>query len=168
MFAGKSSLLDKLITAADTDGLPWVALRPAADTRSPRFAWEAQAVRVGDPHLLRELLSGGHRHVFADEAQFFPPTCAEIIAEAAIGRGMEITVAGLNLDWRGLPWPTMSALMCYANQVIVLRSICGWCGGVATRSCRTAGGGVLVVPGGAESYQPACGTCWLRERTLLV
>ncbi len=161
MFAGKSTLLDKLITASDTDDRPWVALRPAADTREPRFAWERSAVVIHNVAHLAEEISKAQGRIFIDEAQFFWPAISTIVATASRARSVSITIAGLNLDWRGRPWPAMAGLLCYADRVTVLSATCWICGGVATMTRRTGRlPSWLVVPGGSELYQPACVRCW--------
>jgi thymidine kinase len=167
MFSGKSKMLTGLITEQEKEGHPWLAVKPIHDTRPSRYWWEDRAVKVTSPDHLKTILSTKPERVFGDEVQFFHPVCAEILATAAITRPMEIVVAGLNLDWLGRPWPTMAAMLCYADQVTTLSAICGWCGGEATRSHRISGHSGLVIPGGAELYQPACGRCWLKEHARL-
>ncbi len=55
-------------------------------------------------------------------------------------RGIRVIVAGLDQDFRALPFPAMSALLAVAEQADKLYAICVRCGAYATRSQRLIDG----------------------------
>ena len=75
-----------------------------------------------------------------DEAQFFDNGLPEVCNELA-NRGVRVIIAGLDMDYKGIPFGPIPALCAIADEVIKVHAICVRCGALAYVSHRT------VVPG---------------------
>lgn len=102
--------------------------------------------------------------VAVDEAQFFGEGLAETLDDLARA-GYEVVAAGLDLDFRGVPFPNMIPLVFLADEVTKLRAVCTACGADACRSQRMLDGwpvteGEVVEVGGVEAYEARCRACF--------
>jgi thymidine kinase len=122
-----------------------------------------RAVPVG---CVTELLgrADGHEVVGIDEVQFFEPSVVEASLELA-ERGVRVVAAGLDQDFRRLPFGPMPELLARAEFVDKLQAVCHRCGGPATTTQRLVDGqpapysGETVVVGAAEQYEARCRGC---------
>ena len=94
-----------------------------------------------------------------DEAQFFDDDLPAVCQELAL-RGVRVIVAGLDMDYRGLPFGPMPALLATAEYVTKVHAICVHCGNLATHSYRLADGDSIVLLGEKEQYEPRCRSCY--------
>jgi thymidine kinase len=107
-----------------------------------------------------------------DEIQFFPPEIITIISEL-IERGKRIIVAGLDLDFRGLPFGIMPSLLALAEKVTKLRAICVECGKDACHTQRLINGkparfnDPVILVGAEECYQARCRNCFTIDKPRL-
>ena len=69
-------------------------------------------------------------------------------------------IAGLDTDWRGLPFEPMPQLMAIAEIVTKQNAICVVCGGLASRTQRVSGGTERVLVGANDSYEARCRGCF--------
>ena len=65
--------------------------------------------------------------VAIDEVQFFPPSIVEV-CQQLVKDGKRVIAAGLDLDFRGVPFGSVPVLMALAEQVTKLNAICVVCG----------------------------------------
>src|SRR2546430_3035531 len=102
--------------------------------------------------------------IAVDEVQFLD----DGIVAAANGladRGVRIMLAGIDMDFRGLPFGTMPTLLAVAEIVDKLQAICVVCGGPASRNQPLrnrkppAWGSPTIMVGGRESYEARCRDC---------
>ena len=102
--------------------------------------------------------------VAVDEVQFLD----DGIVAAANGladRGVRIVLAGIDMDFRGLPFGPMPTLLAVAEIVDKLQAICVVCGGPASRNQRLVNGrpalwdSPTIMVGGRESYEARCRHC---------
>ena len=173
--SGKSAYLLDLLDRLGADVEPALVLKPAVDTRvaaviRSRDGRSAPARVVGSRvDLARELAAflGGDptgKRVLADEVQFFP-TGSEYDLAAAAASGALVYVAGLDLDYRGLPFAgPMPALLALADDVRKVVGVCAGCGGPSRYSHRRVTSDALVLIGGDDVHEPLCGPCY-RVRT---
>lgn len=97
--------------------------------------------------------------VAIDEAQFFDMELITVCNELA-NRGFRVLVAGLDMDFRGVPFGPMPGLMASAEFVTKVHAICMNCGQLAQYSHRFIKDDSLVVLGEKESYEPLCRSCY--------
>jgi thymidine kinase len=100
--------------------------------------------------------------VAIDEIQFFDKEIVEY-CEFLANHGVRVIVAGLDMDYRGEPFPgPMPVLMAKADKLLKLNAVCEICGGSATRSQRFVDGEpagwheATLVVGAREEYQARC------------
>jgi len=99
--------------------------------------------------------------VAIDEAQFFDMELIKV-ANVLADRGFRVIVAGLDMDFRGVPFGPIPGLMATAEYVTKVHAICMNCGNLAQYSHRTIKNESLVVLGEKESYEPLCRSCFLK------
>jgi len=102
-----------------------------------------------------------------DEAQFFSESAAIKIC-AALQRGQNIIVAGLDLTSEGEPFGQMPFFLALADEVIKLHAHCSICAGFANRTYRVSKKTGTILVGGAEAYEPRCLRCFGKEEARLL
>ena len=70
--------------------------------------------------------------------------------------GKRVIVAGLDLDYRGVPFGPMPALLCSAEFVTKQLAICMVCGDPANFTQRLTPATDQIVVGAAETYEARC------------
>ena len=94
-----------------------------------------------------------------DEAQFFDENLIDVCNELA-NRGTRVIVAGLDLDFKGVPFGPMPGLCAVADEVTKVHAICVRCGALAYVSHRTVDDEKRVLLGEQTSYEPLCRACY--------
>jgi thymidine kinase len=94
-----------------------------------------------------------------DEGQFFDASLVRV-ADALANRGLRVIVAGLDQDYRGVPFEPMPQLMAVAEYVDKALAVCMRCGAPANRSQRLVATEDRVVVGGAGQYEARCRRCF--------
>jgi thymidine kinase len=169
MFSGKSEELIRRLRRAEIAGQRVALLKPRIDDRFDAVdvvshaGLRMPAVAVGGAG---ELLARGRGHevVGIDEVQFFEPAVVGAALELAEA-GARVVAAGLDLDFRRLPFGPMPELLAHAEFVDKLQAVCHRCGGPATTTQRLVDGrpapygGATVVVGAAEQYEARCRGC---------
>jgi thymidine kinase len=69
-------------------------------------------------------------------------------------------VAGLDLDYKGVPFEPVPQLMAIAEYVSKLHAVCMVCGGPAIHSQRIIRSGKRFLVGSKASYEPRCRHCF--------
>ena len=95
-----------------------------------------------------------------DEAQFFDDGLVEVCNELA-NNGIRVIIAGLDMDYRGVPFGPMPALCAIADEVSKVHAICVKCGSLASFSHRTVKNDKQVMLGETQEYEPLCRACYL-------
>lgn len=98
-----------------------------------------------------------------DEAQFFDEGLVEVCNELA-NRGVRVVIAGLDMDFKGLPFGPIPALCAVADEVTKVHAICVKCGNLAYVSHRTVANERRVLLGEKEEYEPLCRCCYQKAR----
>ncbi len=102
--------------------------------------------------------------VAVDEVQFLDEGMVAV-ANTFADRGVRIVLAGIDMDFRGLPFGPMPTLLAIAEIVDKLQAICVVCGGPASRNQRLVNGrpalwdSPTIMVGGRESYEARCRHC---------
>lgn len=99
-----------------------------------------------------------------DEVQFFDEEIVDICQYFA-DKGKRVMVAGLDMDFRGVPFGIMPKLFTLAEFVTKLTAVCTVCGAPATRTQRLVNGepasyhDPIIMVGAAEKYEARCRHC---------
>lgn len=109
------------------------------------------------------LLADDVEVVGIDEAQFFDEGLVDVCTELA-NRGVRVIIAGLDMDFRGVPFGPMPALMAVAEDVYKVHAICVHCGGLAYVSHRLVDSEKRVLLGETAEYEPICRRCFNQLR----
>jgi thymidine kinase len=170
MFSGKSEEMIRRLRRAEIAGQRVVIVKPLIDDRYDAGDVVSHAgarMRAVPVPSVRELLlrSHGFEVVGIDEVQFFDATVVAAALELA-ANGARVVVAGLDQDFRRLPFGPMPELLAHAEFVDKLQAVCHRCGGPATTTQRLVDGrpapysGETVVVGAAEQYEARCRGCY--------
>ena len=101
-----------------------------------------------------------------DEAQFLDEELVDVCNELA-NKGVRVIVAGLDMDFKGIPFGPMPALCAIADDVTKVHAICVKCGSLAYVSHRMVDEERRVLVGEKMEYEPLCRSCYqkaLREK----
>jgi thymidine kinase len=97
-----------------------------------------------------------------DEAQFLDDGLVDVCNELA-NRGVRVIVAGLDMDFKGVPFGPMPALCAIADDVTKVHAICVRCGALAYISHRLVQEDKRVLLGEKAQYEPLCRECYLKS-----
>ncbi|MAZ52983.1 MAG: thymidine kinase [Trueperaceae bacterium] len=166
MFSGKSEELIRRVTRALIAGQNVQVFKPTLDDRYDAVAiashngrkLEAQPISSIDD--IASLLRKDTQVVAVDEVQFLSKAFTPLALQLA-DQGTRVIIAGLDLDFRGIPFGPMPELLSQAEVVVKLTAICS-CGRAATRTQRLIQGqpahtsDPVILVGAFESYEPRC------------
>jgi thymidine kinase len=164
MFSGKTEELIRRLKRAKIAEMKVEVFKPKVDTRYDEVAIVSHdttsvlAQPVEDSSKLLKI-SDDVRVIGVDEAQFFDQDLPEVCQQLAL-RGVRVIVAGLDMDFRGLPFGPMPSLLATAEYVTKVHAICVHCGNLATHSYRLAEDDSVVLLGEKGQYEPRCRSCY--------
>ena len=166
MFSGKTEELIRRMKRAKFAKQRVEIFKPAIDTRysdndvvsHDQNAIPSTPVETSSSILL---LSSDIEVVGIDEAQFLDMGLVEVCNELA-NRGVRVIVAGLDMDFRGVPFGPMPALCAIADDVTKVHAICVRCGNLAYLSHRLVHNEKRVLLGEKMEYEPLCRDCYLQ------
>ena len=169
MFSGKTEELIRRLKRAKFAKQKVEIFKPAIDTR-----YSEDEVVSHDRHSIPStpvessasilLLSSDIDVVGIDEAQFFDDRLVEVCNELAF-RGVRVIVAGLDMDYKGVPFGPMPALMAVADDVMKVHAICVRCGSLAYVSHRIVDVDKRVLLGETGEYEPLCRECYQKAQS---
>ena len=96
-----------------------------------------------------------------DEVQFFDDGIVAVCEELA-DQGRRVIVAGLDQDFRGVPFSVTAQIMAVAEFVTKNLAICSVCGSPANRSQRLSISKKLIEVGTQDKYEARCRRCFKR------
>jgi thymidine kinase len=164
MFSGKTEELIRRLRRARFAGLRTEIFKPLVDKR---FS-ETRVVSHDDNSIISTpvesasailLLAGNVDIVGIDEAQFFDSSLVDVCNQLA-DTGINVLVAGLDMDFMGNPFGPMPALLSIAEYVTKLHAICVRCGNLAQYSYRKSAEAQVVLLGEKDTYEPLCRRCY--------
>lgn len=161
MYSGKTEELIRRARRAELARLNVQVFKPKIDNR-----YHAEDVtshnRTSMPSMILETINEIWNHlkpgvhvVGIDEGQFFGPELVQVCQDLA-DKGVRVIVAGLDTDWKGLPFEPMPTLMAVAESVSKQHAVCVVCGSPASRTQRVAGGEGRVEVGASGMYEARC------------
>ena len=85
--------------------------------------------------------------------------CSSDLNELA-NSGVRVIVAGLDMDFKGIPFGPIPALCAIADEVTKVHAICVRCGALAYVSHRLISNDRRVLLGEKDEYEPLCRECY--------
>lgn len=164
MFSGKTEELIRRLKRAKIANLKVEIYKPAIDVRYDETqvvshdANSIQSTPIENSQTIL-LLAQDVDVVGIDEAQFFDAEIMHVCETLAL-RGIRVIVAGLDMDYLGMPFGQMPNLLAIADYITKLHAICMKCGNIANVSFRKVGGENQVMLGEKETYEPRCRKCY--------
>lgn len=169
MFSGKTDELWRKLNRLNYADIQYIIFMPRIDTRTK------QEIVSRDNHRMKSItvakstdiisylkkIKNKVHYVAIDEAQFFDEDLPDVCQYLADNR-FNVFVAGLDTDFRGVPFEVITKIMGIAEKIIKLNAICTVCGAPATRTQRIINGkpadyfDPIVKIGNYESYEARC------------
>src|SRR5574344_1650891 len=164
MFSGKTEELIRRMKRAVFAKQRVEIFKPAIDTRySEEDVVSHDNTSIGstpvESSATIQLLSSDIDVVGIDEAQFLDAGLVDVCNELA-NRGVRVIVAGLDMDYKGIPFGPIPALCAIADEVTKVHAICVKCGSLAYVSHRTVNNDKRVLLGEQTEYEPLCRECY--------
>ncbi len=164
MFSGKTEELIRRLKRAKFAKQRVEIFKPAIDVR-----YSEENVVSHDSHTISStpidssasilLFTSEIDVVGIDEAQFFDKGLVNVCNQLA-NDGVRVIVAGLDMDFRGVPFGPMPELCAIADEVSKVHAICVKCGELASFSHRTVNNDKQVLLGETAEYEPLCRRCY--------
>lgn len=164
MFSGKTEELIRRMKRAKFARQKVEIFKPSIDTR-----YSDEDIVSHDRTSIRStpidssgsllLLASDIDVVGIDEAQFFDDGLVSVCNQLA-NRGVRVIIAGLDMDFQGLPFGPIPALCAIADDVTKVHAICVKCGALAYVSHRLVHNDRRVLLGEKMEYEPLCRDCY--------
>ena len=164
MFSGKTEELIRRIRRAEIAKMNTIIFKPNIDNRYSsnhivsHNQSKMESILVEDINAILEN-STEMDVIGIDEAQFFSneliPVCKKLAKD-----NKRVVVAGLDTDFKGIPFGPMPALMCESDFLDKLRAICVKCGNPASFSQRITKDSNQVLIGETDVYEARCRNCF--------
>ncbi len=161
MFSGKTSELIRRVQRAQIAKQRVQIFKPAIDVRYDEtkvVSHTSQTVHSEPVEKAIDILiklKDTTRIVAIDEIQFFDMEIIKVVEKLA-NRGYRVICAGLDLDYRAIPFGPMPMLVAIADDVQKIQAICTVCGAPATRSQRLSDCEDTVLLGESDAYEARC------------
>ena len=171
MFSGKTEELIRRLKRARIANQKVEIFKPSKDTR-----YDDRKVVSHDENALlsqpiehsKDILqvSEETKVIGIDEAQFFDLELTQICEQLAL-QGKRVIVAGLDMDYRGIPFGPIPHLLATAEYITKVHAICPHCGNLATHSYRLSQEGDQFLLGEKDLYEPRCRNCFSMGNILI-
>lgn len=170
MFSGKTEELIRRLRRAVIARQKVQVFKPRIDVRfheervTSHNGLDFEAIPISSANQILSDLEPDTTVVAIDEVQFFDSGIVDLCEKLADG-GKRVICAGLDTDFRGVPFGPMPDLMARAEEVDKLHAICVVCGEEANRTQRliddqpAAFDDPVVLVGAAEVYEARCRQC---------
>lgn len=167
MFSGKTEELIRRLKRAVFAKQKVEIFKPCIDTR-----YSEENVVSHDQNSIRStpiessgnilLMSSDIDVVGIDEAQFLDDGLVSVCNHLA-NNGIRVVIAGLDMDFKGVPFGPIPALCAIADEVTKVHAICVKCGALAYVSHRLVHNESRVMLGEQAEYEPLCRECYQRS-----
>jgi thymidine kinase len=167
MFSGKTEELIRRLRRAQIARQRIQVFKPGIDLRytdkaiASHNGLQEQAIPVNNSTELLAHLDPTADVVAIDEVQFFD-TDIVAVCNTLADQGKRVICAGLDMDFRGVPFGPIPQLLAIAEHVDKLHAICVVCGAEASRTQRLIAGqpayidDPVVLVGASEVYEARC------------
>jgi thymidine kinase len=163
MFSGKTEELIRRLRRAEIAKQRVLIFKPRLDTRFSAKAIVSHSdqslpsLLIDNPDDIVELAKDA-QVVGIDEAQFFPLGIVEVCNKLA-NKGKRVIVAGLDQDYKGVPFEPIPQLLAVAEYITKTLAICVVCGNPADKTQRKTQSSERVIVGASEIYEARCRRC---------
>lgn len=167
MFCGKTEELIRRLRRAEIARQKVQVFKPIIDNRYQvaKVASHSGSAFIAVPIENSSQLVGKMNEdttvVGIDEVQFFDEGILNVI-QKLVDDGKRVICAGLDTDFRGVPFGVMPTIMAIAEHVDKLQAICMVCGEPASRTQRLVNGkpaffdDPIIIVGASEMYEARC------------
>lgn len=168
MFSGKTEELIRRIRRAQFANLDVTIFKPTLDTRDKKNTVISHDDTTIDCKTIKRAseiykLSKTCRVVGIDEAQFFDDEIIEVCNTLA-NHGVRVIVAGLDMDYKGVPFKNMANLMATSEYVTKVHAICPKTGGLAQYSYRKTKSKKRILLGKGDEYMPLSRAAYFKKK----
>ncbi|HEX9251407.1 MAG TPA: thymidine kinase [Ignavibacteriaceae bacterium] len=163
MFSGKTEELIRRLRRAKIAKQKVVIFKPNIDTRYSTNSIVSHSeqslpsILIKDVKEILDLIEDA-QVIGIDEAQFFSNDLIDVCNKLA-DDGKRVIVAGLDMDYRGVPFEPMPQILSVAEYITKSLAICVECGNPADRTQRKTTSSERVVVGAADVYEARCRKC---------
>ncbi len=163
MFSGKTEELIRRLRRAKIAKQTVKIFKPKIDTRfsnSDIVSHSEQSLPSILIEDIKEVLefSKDAEVIGIDEAQFFSENIIEVCNQLA-DEGKRVIVAGLDMDYKGVPFDPIPQLLAIAEYITKSLAICVVCGNPADRTQRKTASSERVIVGASDIYEARCRKC---------
>jgi|TARA_B100001146_G_scaffold68453_1_gene60548 thymidine kinase len=164
MFSGKTEELIRRLRRAKIARLNVKIFKPKIDTRYEdgnivsHNQLKLKSFVVESITEINDLVNDADV-VGIDEAQFFDDTIINVVKDLS-SKGKRVIIAGLDTDFKGVPFGPMPKLMCESDFLDKLQAICVKCGNPASYTQRISKDDKQVVIGETDIYEARCRHCY--------
>ncbi|MFT4628174.1 MAG: thymidine kinase [Myxococcota bacterium] len=164
MFSGKTEELIRRLNRARYATQRVLVFKPSVDVRYAEedivsHSEARLACRPVDSAGAILKLVGDAQVVGIDEAQFFGMELVDV-ANRLADQSRRVIIAGLDQDYRGVPFEPIPQLMGVAEYVTKALAVCMVCGAPANRSQRLVHRDSRVLLGSSDTYEARCRLHW--------
>lgn len=169
MFSGKTEELIRRLNRAQYAKQKIQVFKPVIDNRYDADAivshagFRLEGVAVDRPHHISYLLEPDTTVVGIDEIHFFTDEIVDLVDTFA-NKGIRVICAGLDQDFRGVPFGPVPKLLAIAEYITKTQAICVACGNPASKSQKISGTDEQIEVGAAEKYEARCRRCYTVEK----
>ena len=163
MFSGKTEELIRRLRRAKIAKQKVVIFKPNIDTRYSTNSIVSHSDQSLPSILIKDVkevldLVEDAQVIGIDEAQFFSSDLINVCNKLA-DDGKRVIVAGLDMDYRGVPFEPIPQILSVAEYITKPLAICVECGNPADRTQRKTTSSERVVVGAADVYEARCRKC---------
>ena len=170
MYSGKSEELIRRLTRAKIAKQDVIVFKPSIDDRYSaadvvsHSGIALQAVAVNKLDTIWDFITEDTQVAGFDEVQFFEQGIVDIVIKLA-DMGTRVICAGLDMDFKAVPFGVIPELLARAEFVDKLQAVCVKCGDPATRTQRIIDekparyDDPVILVGATESYEARCRKC---------
>lgn len=163
MFSGKTEELIRRLRRAEIAKQKVKVFKPIIDQRYSDHSIVSHSEQSLPSALIKDAneiieLSKDAQVIGIDEAQFFSNDLVNVCNSLA-NNGKRIIVAGLDQDYRGIPFEPMPQLLAIAEYITKTLAICVNCGNPADKTQRKTTSSERVIVGAADIYEARCRKC---------
>ncbi|MDO5037637.1 MAG: thymidine kinase [Tissierellia bacterium] len=172
MFSGKTSSLERDIKRFGIAGYACQIFKPAIDNRSGSgfiSTHDNKKIEALQVRTMGDIVAYCQTHdlevIGIDEVQFLEGQVQEVLQgiEDLLSQGLTLVMAGLDMDYEGLPFECVKEIMPRADYIEKHHAVCAACGSDAWVSYRKSQDSQRVVIGATETYEPLCRACYKKR-----